>query len=131
MGCLEKMLSFPVIRVKGFDDPLSAREKELFVSKKSGNTYRKSYIPAFIKGAGMLWRKCTRDFKITPIIRESRKLGNIKRGQKTIGVVTWIGISLDEVHRMKPSQKAWIEHRWPLVEMKMSRRRYLRTAKDL
>jgi len=36
-------------------------------------------------------------------------------------VVMWIGISLDEVQRMKPARHPWIKHRWPLVEMEMTR----------
>ena len=36
-------------------------------------------------------------------------------------VVQWIGISLDEAHRMKQSRDPWIRHRWPLIEMRMRR----------
>jgi len=36
-------------------------------------------------------------------------------------VVQWIGISLDEISRMKPSRDPWILHRWPLIEKSMNR----------
>jgi len=36
-------------------------------------------------------------------------------------VVQWIGISLDEVMRMKPSRVQYSTHRWPLVEMRRTR----------
>lgn len=36
-------------------------------------------------------------------------------------VVQWIGISLDEISRMKPSRDPWIRHRWPLIEREMTR----------
>jgi len=36
-------------------------------------------------------------------------------------VVQWIGISLDEVSRMKPSREPWCVHRFPLIEMEMTR----------
>ncbi len=36
-------------------------------------------------------------------------------------VVQWIGISLDETQRMKPSREPWSAHRWPLIEMRMRR----------
>lgn len=41
-------------------------------------------------------------------------------------VVQWIGISLDEVSRMKPSRDGWCEHRWPLIEKRMTRHDCLR-----
>lgn len=36
-------------------------------------------------------------------------------------VVQWIGISLDEVQRMKPSRDPWIRCEWPLIARRMSR----------
>ena len=36
-------------------------------------------------------------------------------------VVQWIGISIDETQRMKPSRDPWIACRWPLVENRISR----------
>lgn len=41
--------------------------------------------------------------------------------QKAALAIQWIGISLDEVQRMKPSTVPWIRHRWPLIEKEMSR----------
>jgi len=48
-------------------------------------------------------------------------LAGIVRGQKEITVTCWIGISCDEIQRMKASREKWCQHRWPLVEMRMSR----------
>lgn len=36
-------------------------------------------------------------------------------------VVQWIGISTDEITRMKPSRDPWIRSRWPLIEKRMTR----------
>lgn len=36
-------------------------------------------------------------------------------------VATWIGISLDEALRQKPSRYRWITNRWPLIEKRMTR----------
>lgn len=36
-------------------------------------------------------------------------------------VVQWIGISLDEISRMKPAMHPWIRNRWPLIEKGMKR----------
>ena len=66
-------------------------------------------------------RKCTADYKIKPIIKKVRELANIKRGQKEISVTQWIGISWDEVQRMKDPSEKWTQHRWPLIERRMTR----------
>lgn len=41
-------------------------------------------------------------------------------------MINWIGISLDEVSRMKPSWEKWSQHRWPLIEADMTRHDCLR-----
>lgn len=120
---LETQLSFPVYRVsKGV---ISEDSLLIHKSKKSGKTYIKSLIPAFTLqpdgSKGLLGRKCTADYKVQQILKKSRELGSIKRGQKTIGVVQWIGISTDEAHRMKPSRVAWALNTWPLIDANMSR----------
>lgn len=46
--------------------------------------------------------------------------------QDTAPVIQWIGISLDEISRMKPSRVAWLKSRWPLIEMNKSRHDCLR-----
>lgn len=66
-------------------------------------------------------RNCTRDYKIGPLLKAARRIGEVPRGCKEVRVVQWIGISLDEVTRMKPSRDAWAQSRWPLIEMKMTR----------
>lgn len=120
---LEKQLPYPVYRVqRGI---ISKDSLRIFTSKKSGKKYIKTLIPAFTKQPdgkiGLLGRKCTRNYKVDMIIKKARELGSIKRGQKTIGVVQWIGISVDEAHRMKDSHVKWAENRWPLIEKNMTR----------
>jgi hypothetical protein len=101
-------------------------EETLRVRGDNGRVWSKSNIPHFTKMPNgdtgiMPSRQCTQDFKIRPILKKARELAGIKRGQKTVGVMQWIGISLDEVHRMKPSRDAWSESVWPLVDMRMRR----------
>ena len=72
---------------------------------------------------GMLMRRCTGDYKIKPIVKKVRELAGVGRGEKEIKAIQWIGISTDEVIRMKPSAVPWSKHRWPLIEdLKMSRK---------
>ncbi len=73
---LETQLPFPIIRVsKG---SLMGENLKLAVSKKSGKTYMKGSIPAFVLNPdgtkGLLGRKCTADFKIMPIHAKAREL---------------------------------------------------------
>jgi hypothetical protein len=64
---------------------------------------------------GTLWRECTKEYKLDAIRRVTRELsgGN--------SVIQWIGISLDEAHRMKDSGVKYITNRYPLVELRQSR----------
>ena len=126
---LEKELPFPVHRVtKG-----SLTDAQLLIRKRTktvGKPWSKSLIPAFVKNPdgtkGIMGRGCTYDHKILQLLKKQRELGGIKRGQKTVGVVSWIGISLDEVVRMKSSRERWVENRWPLIEKEMTRHDCLR-----
>lgn len=72
----------------------------------------------------MIRRQCTGDYKIEPIRRKVRELVHLTRKRSpTFAVVEqWIGISFDEVIRMKPSREAWQRNRWPLIEERMTRR---------
>ena len=45
-------------------------------------------------------------------------------------VKSWIGISLDEAHRMKPSRLPWIENRWPLIDKHLTRQDCLNWMKN-
>jgi hypothetical protein len=114
---------FPIYRVT--NGRLSERAVKMNKSA-TGEMYSKTDIPfhtlsengdvGLIRG-----RACTADFKIKPILKKARELAGIKRGQKTVGVIQWIGISLDEVHRMKPSRDPWAKCVWPLVDAGMRR----------
>jgi len=120
---LETQLPFPVYRVTA--GSLTERITTTRTNRKTGNKYYSNMIPAFVRNQdgskGIVGRSCTTDFKMIPILRKQRELGKIKRGQKTVGVISWIGISLDEVRRMKPSRDKWAQNRWPLIDLRMNR----------
>lgn len=74
------------------------------------------------KPSGMLRRQCTQRWKIEPMRRWLRAELVRRQWKKVGGVVEqWLGISLDEVHRAKDSDVKWIQHRFPLLEKKMTR----------
>lgn len=120
---LEKQLPYPVYRVTA--GVLSEAATRYRLSKKSGKSYLKPALPVFYAPAasGLGIRQCTMNHKIVPI---RKKLREIRDGRE---VVQWIGISLDEIIRMKPSRDAWCEHIWPLVDKRMNRHDCLRWMK--
>ncbi len=124
---LEKQLPFPVYRVTHgnlTDESLKVRIK----SGKYGDniTYLRRIIPVFAKMpngelVAALGRSCTADFKIKPLLKKVRKECKIKHGQKETTVTQMIGISYDEMQRMKPAGHPWTQHRWPLIEKRLTR----------
>ncbi len=80
--------------------------------------YGRVAIPAYMmteKGTGQFGRECTDNWKRRPI---RQWLQANRNGQP---VEQWIGISLDEALRMKPSDVKYIVNRWPLIEKRMTR----------
>lgn len=117
LDCLEKQLPFPIYRVTAGN--LEEATLKIYTGKK-GQKYTKHHIPAYSKGLNqeanaMFQRHCTMDFKIVPLKRKAKALFP---GHK---LTMWIGISLDEVVRMKPSRVKYIEHIWPLIDKRMTR----------
>jgi hypothetical protein len=74
---------------------------------------------------GMASRQCTRYLKIRPMRRVLRSLMR-ECGATTATQV--FGISADEFHRMRKPDVAYLEHAYPLVDLRMTRedcKRYL------
>lgn len=80
-------------------------------------------IPCFVGAGGLSKRQCTRNFKLKPIKRATRKLLGVgPRGYiAPCTVEAWVGISTDEAIRKRPSGVAYIVNRHPLIEKWMSR----------
>jgi len=113
---LEKQLPFPVHRVTAGN----LRNDTIAGRNIKGHEF--SAIPFFTK-SGMGRRQCTEDYKIVPV---RRKISTIVGTKKKPGSVRqWIGISIDEAARMKPSRVKYIDNVFPLVEKGMSRQNCL------
>lgn len=113
---LEGVLPFPVHRVTAG----SVRENLATRTNTTGGTY--AAIPYFT-AAGIGRRQCTNEYKLKPIQHELRRLLR-RSGRKPMpagAVELLLGISLDEAHRMKDSEVAYIRNRYPLIELKMTR----------
>ena len=88
--------------------------------------HRGLFIPAYTLSdtgsLGQLRRQCTNRWKIVPMRRHIAIELKRRKLSKTPGVVEqWLGITLDEWQRAKDSDVKYIKHRFPLLEMKMSR----------
>lgn len=131
---LEQQLPFPVHRVMKGDDERGLRGNILDAIEGG----RFAGAPFFTesdsaRGEGRLRRQCTREFKIDPILQHTRRLLGIAKGErapKRIMAVSWIGISTDEVARMKPSQEHYIAKRHPLIDLNMSRQDCIRWVQE-
>lgn len=131
---LERQLPFPVFRATYGN--LARDSAELRLSKKSGKVYSRNLVPVFMKNPngtkGILPRKCTRDYKIAVIGREAKKFLGVKRMKKDEPpkVVQWIGISFDELERVKASPWSWAINRHPLVDAGVTRQDCLDWMQD-
>jgi hypothetical protein len=75
------------------------------------NLYRKCWDRKVIPSA--IWRWSTRDFKITPIHRHYRSLGD--------HVNQYLAIAYDEIERMKDAAVSYVTNLYPLVDSKIRR----------
>jgi len=119
---LKKIVKFPIYKVS------KGNIREDIINSIKNNT-KFPTAPFFTQNAitgkkGMLRRQCTFDYKISVIRKKLRELCNVgykKRFPKDKYIEQWIGISTDEIQRMKPARDPYIVNRHPLIEMNMSR----------
>jgi len=110
---LEGITPIEIVKVSGGD----IRSDALDPSKRFAS------MPLYIKNPdgspGISRRQCTNEYKIGPITAEIRdRVGGNLRG-KTVQQV--VGISLDEVRRMRDSKAKWQHFDYPLVDLRMTR----------
>lgn len=79
-------------------------------------------IPAFTKNpdgsTGMLRRQCTEEYKITQIQQTIRNVYGLKRYQRAPQTEIWLGITIDEMERMKFPRHKWQGHVYPFCDYK-------------
>ncbi len=83
------------------------------------------HIPFFTETGASLRRQCTGHFKIRPIRRYIRKWLGYPPSKPPHppqnSVEQWLGFSVDEYQRMKPSGVKFIVNRYPLIEKRIAR----------
>lgn len=130
---LETQLPFPVHRVT-----VGSLRQEM-LDAAAGLRGAWGRLPLFVRNQGsgregMTKRQCTQDYKLEPIRKKVRELIGVKPRQQVRHflklktkepvpylVEQWIGISTDEIVRMKRSSDAWVFNRHILIEARMSR----------
>lgn len=119
---LEKQLSFPVYRVA------KGNLKQDMLDAIDGK-YKFLSVPLFTKNKetgkkGLLRRQCTFDYKIAPVTKKVRELlgvGYRKRVPKDTIVEMLMGISFDEIIRMKDNRLKYMKNNYPLIDKKLRR----------
>lgn len=129
---LEGVLPYPVYRVQrgNLRDEVLANVRGDMAAAKIQRATMPVWVATKDGQATPIRRTCTRRYKVEPIIAKAAILAGVngsgRNKPKRIVVEFWIGISTDEAQRMKPSSERWIGHRWPLIEIGMSRSDCLR-----
>ena len=119
---LKSKLSYPVHTVQW------RNLKQDIIDASQGN-YRGFTAPFYTMNIetekkGLLRRQCTNDYKIKPVIQKIRSLLGYEKGERVIKdtkVELVMGISYDEMQRMKTNQLKYIENQYPLVERAIRR----------
>ena len=111
LDALESRLSYPIIRA--MHGNLEADTWAALDAKAGPDAFLD--IPVYHYGS-LSRRQCTTHYKIAVIRRAIRQ-----RFGWPISVTQYIGISLDEAMRMKDSDVAYIQQRYPLVEHRLTR----------
>lgn len=112
---LKTQLPFPVhiVQRPGMD----LGEMAMAISKSPDIT--KTAMPPYYTANpnGMIPRQCSKEFK-------SRVVGRTIRAmlQKSEVAAQWMGISTDEIQRMKDPEFSYLRNRFPLIDANMSRR---------
>lgn len=76
-----------------------------------GKRSRVAALPLRLSGnGGLIMRQCTNDYKIAPLRKYLQSIRNESK------IRLWIGVSLDEIERIKDSSVKYIENYYPLIE---------------
>jgi len=98
--------------------------RENVIESKNTTGQRFVALPFYTSDSGMGKRQCTREYKIQPIERKIREIAGLKFGEKApkdLLVEQWVGISWDEMERMRVSDKKYVHMRYPLIELQWRR----------
>lgn len=98
----------------------------IYIASKGDLGLNPSKIPFFILNEdgtkGMGWRQCTNDYKIQVVNKKMREvLGYAPRKRIKEHINMIIGISTDEIQRVREAKEKWKTNVYPLLESEISR----------
>ena len=118
-------------RLAGKDNIEIVRERDITEDIKTQIEKKEKLIyspPFWIRNKdgnhGFLNQQCTDNYKRKPIKKYLRK----QFPKQNYNLI--IGISLDEIHRVKPSRTKYINHVYPLIQKRMKRNDCLKWIKE-
>lgn len=97
---------------------------------------RYASMPLYVRNPdgkkAMIRRQCTDEYKLKPLMKKQRELAGLGPGQrcKEHRITTVIGISWDEVQRMRDPRFSWIQHEYPLIDRQLTRQDCLQWCAD-
>ena len=115
-----ELVNLPVWRTQTGDLAADVAATRQF-DGRTGRVSIPLYIVASGGKVGMTPRECTTRYKVRAIHRSIRQYLGVKTIRSPCSVEIWLGITVDEAHRMRDSRDKWAVNRYPLVERRMSR----------
>jgi hypothetical protein len=118
---LARVAGVPIYRVSGGNLRRDTLENQ--VPGVVGKDRRWASMPFFLDGGagddpGMVRRQCTDEYKLRPIRKQVRALAGLAPGERAgdrVHVEQWVGMSADELSRVRVSPDYWIDLRYPLI----------------
>ncbi len=118
---LEKTLTlFPIQRIQARDLAADVAAVRQF-DQKAGRVSIPLYVIAPDGSRGITQRQCTIQYKINAIHKAIREHLGLKSLRRPRSVEMWLGITIDEAHRMRDAREKWAVNRYPLVNRRMRR----------
>lgn len=100
------------------------------LAKVTDPSRRVASVPWFTLGGGKVGmgrRQCTKEYKLRPL---QRKVVELMGGRPKGGCEMLVGISMDEIWRMKESRVQYIRNVFPLIDREMTRQDCLRWMEE-
>jgi len=123
-------LEYLKTQIKSYPIPIVTwRNLKQDILNASQGNYKGFTAPFFTKNIetnkkGLLMRQCTSDYKIKPVVKKIRELLNVgfrKKVPKGTRVELLMGISNDEIYRIKTNRLPYLHNTYPLVDKKFTR----------
>lgn len=118
---LDQQVPFPIIRKRRAGANLG---DYVIDSTRLPMTGRPS-VPLFMAPDGMMAKQCSKEFKTRVVQREMRRLLGLEHGERGPSapvIEQWLGMTTDELQRVSVSEKRYLHHRYPLIELRMAKR---------